>query len=62
MPGSVNAACKEDLQEPDSKRRTLRYGLGTRLQTPQQFGASQDHHEPESIKQVVQWKPASTST
>jgi hypothetical protein len=62
MPGSVNAACADELQQPDSTRRTLQYGLMARPQTLQQFVAPQDHHEPDSIKQVVQWKPASTST
>jgi hypothetical protein len=32
-------------------------GLITQRFTPEQFIASADHHEPDSIKQVVEWAP-----
>jgi glucose 1-dehydrogenase len=64
MLGSVNAARGhfqmgvDDLQHAHLKWGGHLDGLVTEHLTPEQFMASQDHHGPDSIKQVVEWTTA----
>jgi glucose 1-dehydrogenase len=61
MVGSVNAARGHfQIGESDLEQAHLRWGshldqLITQRYTPDQFTRSADHHEPDSIKQVVEW-------
>jgi threonine dehydrogenase-like Zn-dependent dehydrogenase len=61
MLGSVNAARGHfQIGASDLEQARLRWeahldGLITQRYTPDQFIASADHHQPDSIKQVVEW-------
>jgi threonine dehydrogenase-like Zn-dependent dehydrogenase len=65
MLGSVNAARghfqtgANHLQQAHLKWGALLDPLVTQHYTAEEFIASQDHHEPNSIKQVVEWTKAS---
>lgn len=64
MLGSVNAARghfqmgAKHLEQAHLKWGSLLDGLVTEHLTPEQFIASVEHHEPDSIKQVVEWTTA----
>ncbi len=68
MLGSVNAARGHfqmgaaDLMQAHLKWGTHLDGLITQRYSPEEFVGSADHHEPDSIKQVVEWTQAEQHT
>ena len=64
MFGSVNAASGHfQIGAADLMQAHLRWGahleqLITQRYTPEDFLKSEDHHEPDAIKQVVEWAAA----
>jgi Glucose dehydrogenase C-terminus len=61
MVGSVNAARghfqtgADDLEQARSRWGAHLDGLITQRYAPAEFASSPDRHEPDSIKQVVEW-------